>query len=479
MPLPRAAVIVLLCGARPSAAAAPKAPRNLCFGSGCAPAVSSTTVDAYPRLGSLAIGDAQAYTAPWQAWAAKHHVNIIGGNWESWEAGRHYTKESVISSVKSQSKIKSRVFQYVNLNESPFVSTASWFPTYAAKVNSMNWWLYVSGTSGARSPSSWNASWGLINMSTAAPRDPGTGLLPYEWGAKYVNDFYHLGLYSQAAVPSLDGFFLDNVMWKPRANGDWDRKGSTQSQNWPSVQHMFRNGQKTFYDELKLIWPTGAQFGNTDIESTPGADYTPIAPGVLTGALIEGAIGYSWSFDTWSGSAHVQTTYKAMQGDVLPGGYVAFGHANVTSNGADPTAFDSSGNPTAYGAAWQGMRYGLAAALMGDGYYTATSTTGYSDVRMPWFDEFDGGGALGVGYLGQPTQPPQTASWTNGVWKREFEHGIALWNPKGNGAKSVSVSGLGNLKHLTGAQNSTLNNGSSVTGTVTLQDRDGLILIRY
>jgi len=116
---------------------------------------------------------------------------------------------------------------------------------------------------------------------------------------------------------------------------------------------------------------------------------------------------------------------------------------------------------------------------MGNGYYTPTGTAGYSDATFLWFDEFDNAGA-GVGYLGQATNPWQTGPWSNGVWKREYQNGIVLWNPKGNGQKTVSLTGLGNLKHIQGSQDPTINNGASVTnGSVTLNDRDGLILLRY
>jgi hypothetical protein len=65
---------------------------------------------------------------------------------------------------------------------------------------------------------------------------------------------------------------------------------------------------------------------------------------------------------------------------------------------------------------------------------------------------------------------------------REFQYGVVLWNPKGNGARSVNVSGLVSpsghtgLKHLAGSQNPALNNGAAVSW-VTLHDRDGLILL--
>jgi hypothetical protein len=125
------------------------------------------------------------------------------------------------------------------------------------------------------------------------------------------------------------------------------------------------------------------------------------------------------------------------------------------------------------------MRYGIAACLMGNGYYTPTGTISYSSDIFLWFDEFDNAGA-GVGYLGQAVEPWQTGPWSHGVWKREYQNGIVLWNPRGNGQQTVSLSGLGNLKHIQGSQDPAVNNGASVTNSsVTLNDRDGLILLRY
>jgi hypothetical protein len=147
----------------------------------------------------------------------------------------------------------------------------------------------------------------------------------------------------------------------------------------------------------------------------------------------------------------------------------------------------SSGVPASYSPAWQGARYGIAAALMNNGYYFADNGVydEETESNRRWFDEFDNGGA-GVGYLGQPVAGaagnPQTAAWSNGVWLRQFKNGIVLWNPKGNGAKTVSVaalkstSGHTGLKHLHGKLNTALNNGQ-VVSSVTLQDRDGMILL--
>jgi Hypothetical glycosyl hydrolase family 15 len=125
--------------------------------------------------------------------------------------------------------------------------------------------------------------------------------------------------------------------------------------------------------------------------------------------------------------------------------------------------FNQWGDPTDY----QSMRYGLASCLMNDGYYSFTSSsTGYSGVV--WFDEYNAN-------LGQAVSPPPTGAWQNGVWRRDFVNGIALVNPRGNGPQTVQLGGT--FVKIKGSQDPAVNNGATVT-SVTLQDRDGIILLR-
>jgi hypothetical protein len=125
--------------------------------------------------------------------------------------------------------------------------------------------------------------------------------------------------------------------------------------------------------------------------------------------------------------------------------------------------FNQQDVPTNY----QSMRYGLASCLMNDGYYNFTSNTStYSGFY--WFDEFSAN-------LGTETSTPPTAAWQKGVWRRDFSNGIALVNPKGNGAQTVQLGGT--FVKIKGTQAPSINNGQTVT-SVTLQDRDGIILLR-
>ena len=347
-------------------------------------------------------------------------------------------------------------------------------------------------------------------MGPSATVDPATGLGPYEWAAKYVNDLFHLGQYpGTSAAPSLDGFFLDNVLIDPSmgegdsANGDWMRAGSTQAHNAATTHSAVMTGEKSFFDYLAGAWPGSLQLGNagTTFGSAASAYYsatdatlngqimagTSTLSGVMQGGDFEHVIGKTYSIEYYGGALALQQWYQAAINNFGGSKLMIFSQGNVRADGSDPLTFNPAQQPVTYSPAWQGARYGITAALMNNGYYFAD--VGEYDEETTsnrlWFDEYDNAGA-GVGYLGQPVTGsagnPQTGAWSNGVWMREFQNGVVLWNPKGNGAKTVDVStlvspsGHAGLKHIAGKQDTTVNNGAAAT-SVTLQDRDGVILL--
>jgi hypothetical protein len=402
------------------------------------------------------------------------------------------------------------VFQYVDLNEVYNSSNAAknGFPSWYNQVTARNWWLHPTTTVGTpvTDPES-SAEW-LVNMGPNVPVDPSTALGPYEWAAKYVNELFHLGQVSgTSATPSLEGFFLDNVLIDPSngmgnvANGDWLRNGTTQAHNAPTTYAAVMAGEKSFYTYLQSAWPGSVQIGNaggtfaTAVNNFYSTDATlnsqilkgssPLS-GVIQGGDFEHALGRSFSVEYWGGSLKLQQYYQTAMLNFTGPKLMLFSQGDVQANGSDPVIF-VGGVATAYSPAWQGARYGIAAALMNNGYYFADSGNYDQETvgNHRWFDEYDNAGA-GVGYLGQPVSgalgAPQTAAWSNGVWLREFKNGVVLWNPKGNGAKTVSVAGLVStsghtgLKHIAGTQDPAVNNGRAVT-SVTLNDRDGLILL--
>jgi len=467
--------------------------------------------DKFPRLGMYSIGGPQTYGSSFQAYAAKFHVVIINGGYEGWEKNRGYSKETVISGIKGQSTLSTRVFQYVDLNELANSSNTglNQFPTWYNQVNARNWWLHPSTTVGAPVMDPESAQKWLVDMAPNVPVDPATGLGPYAWGAKFLEDLFHLGQYSgTSAAPSLDGFYLDNVLIDPSngmgnyADGDWVRNGTTQAHNAASTYNAVLTGEKEFYTYLQTAWPGSIQIGNagntfgiavTNYYSATDATLnsqlmtaTSALSGVIQGGDIEHIIGRSYSIEYYGSAATMQQWYATALANFGGTKLLLFSQGNVQANGSDPVKFIGS-VPSAYSPAWQGARYGITAALMNNGYYFADNGV-YDEETVSsrrWFDEYDNGGA-GVGYLGNPVAGSlgnaQAGAWSNGVWMREFQNGVVLWNPKGNGARTVNVAGLVSpsghtgVKHINGTQDPAVNNGRAAT-SVTLQDRDGVILL--
>jgi hypothetical protein len=135
---------------------------------------------------------------------------------------------------------------------------------------------------------------------------------------------------------------------------------------------------------------------------------------------------------------------------------------------------------------YQLVRYSLGFTLMRNGWAQyAISSTGQDSVdpsntsTFPVFDEFWGGSLNTAGYLGSPASTAQGAeqssSWQQGVWRRDFENGIVLVNPTGNGTQTVSLGGT--FYHLHGTQAPSINNGAAVT-SVTIAAGDGVILLQ-
>jgi hypothetical protein len=115
---------------------------------------------------------------------------------------------------------------------------------------------------------------------------------------------------------------------------------------------------------------------------------------------------------------------------------------------------------------FQLFRYGYASCLLDDGYFCySDADKGYSAVA--WFDEFDH-------QLGAATSRPPREAWRNGVWRRDFAHGIILVNPAKEAATVELEPGFIRLQ---GRQAADVNNGEPA-GRITIQSKDGIVLRR-
>jgi hypothetical protein len=158
-------------------------------------------------------------------------------------------------------------------------------------------------------------------------------------------------------------------------------------------------------------------------------------------------MGKSWSLEKTAGWPGMMRRYLSVRDHLRPPGIVGF---NVAG---DPQDF-------------RFFRYAFGSCLLGDGYFSFTDQrAGYSSV--PWFDEYEV-------RLGKAIDPAPSAPWSNGVYRRRYEHAMVLVNPDGV-ARSVSP-GPG-WRRLKGRQAPTVNSGERAD-EISLAPRDAIVLVR-
>jgi hypothetical protein len=231
------------------------------------------------------------------------------------------------------------------------------------------------------------------------------------------------------------------------------------------------------------IWSDNAysRYGWGDGLQTSYAFMRNSLPGKSVGG---NGICISWYKNGWSGSD--------------PEGYLKMANANLVENFASLYGAINQANvdffiswnnrclhyPDPYGmprynafwdayvpSSYQRVRWGLTLSLVASMYYMAPIPDPYNNPD-PWYDEYWGGSLNQRGYLGQATGP--AVKLPSGVWRRDFDKGIALNNSTGS-TQTVSLGGT--FRRLTGTQVVTVNNGSLVS-SVTIPNQDGLILLR-
>ena len=390
--------------------------------------------DTYPRLGAYAIASPMDYyTSTYEKNLAKVQVAIIN-TYPGWGTGQKITLDTLVKQIKAINP-NTRVFNYV-LAESLQVPANIALADFESKVDSMNWWA-PSGS--AKVLSDFGHSTYILNVSTFSKKDS-SGQNFAQWFAGYAAS--SIGTPS----PALDGIFTDNVFWKPRRDADWNLDGKVDSQNDATVQGWYRAGNRMYADALKKAMPGKLQLANIADWGQTAAVLTEYK-GVFNGGVMEHIVGKSYSIESSSWASMMAHYRKSM--DALAAPKLA--------------VFQQDGDIKDYRA----MRYGLASCLMDDAYYSFNDGA-HLNYGVPWFDEFDA-------KLGAAVSKPQTTAWQSGVYRRDFEKGIVLVNPKGNGTREVTLDA--DFVKIKGTQDAKTNDGSTVR-KVTLQDRDGIILMR-
>ena len=188
----------------------------------------------------------------------------------------------------------------------------------------------------------------------------------------------------------------------------------------------------------------------------------------LNGQMFEGWPARTWDLATWkevilAGRRRIQPTTRT-HGEC--DGSQSLHHRRARRR--DYAGTGGTQNFTAVN--WQYMRYTLCTTLLNDGFYLyEDDASGYGN-SLWWFDEYDNAGQ-GRGYLGQPRGAGYSVG--SNVWRRDYDGGIALVNPD-TVAHTVTLGGT--FRKINGTQARAVNNGSLVTA-VTLQPRDGIVLL--
>jgi hypothetical protein len=401
----------------------------------CSSAAYAMDPPPYPRLGTMLFGTPSNFDDPTlQANIPKTSIALFS-YWPGWVSTNGLTFQQEMAKLKAANP-NIQLAVYSQIDSIP--QNATYAPV-VSKLNAQKWWLYQSGTSGSPVPNFWQGGGGpyLQINSTLFPAPDSNGQRYMDWFAGwYYTNFL-------TPNPALNSVYIDNVFVTPNAIGDWNLDGSSDSET--SAAHWVRLGYNSYFSALRALMPSANLIGNIGGWGGAAADLTDYQ-GKLNGGLIEGMIGFSWSPETWGGWQELMNEYRKSIG--------ALAAPNLAM-------FAMIGSPSDY----QTLRYGLASCLMDNGYFVFSSSESYND--LPWFDEYNAN-------LGVVTTSPPTAAWQNGVYRRDFQNGIALVNPKGNGTQTVKLET--SYKRISGTQAPGVNDGQTVT-SVTLQDRDGIILL--
>jgi len=380
----------------------------------------------YSRPKVAAVDYSSDSTSTRQALLAKFRFAIIGSRvgttLTSFSAGLHARNPNIKQAY------------YTAFNEIPCSTTSgSYYYPMVQLANKANYWLRTA----SGSLSQWTSYYNTCNLNiTYWGRKDSSG---WTWMQRKAQFDWNTAF---SKLPYVSYVMADNVFWRPRNTADWKRIGTNQLYTDPTLASPVRSGAMAYANALRGYNYKLQVLGNADGDLSQSEFKQK-----LSGAFYEGAIGKSWSIETWSTWAATMARYRALR-------------ANTT--GGREVFFSVYGSATDY----RTMRYGLASSLLDDGWYVYLPTSG--GLRPIWFDEYDA-------RIGTAIDPPPTSPKQNGVYMRRYSNGVVLVNPSKTSSASIYV-GTG-YKRLKGSQDPAVNNGQ-VQSTVTLGPRQGLLMVR-
>jgi hypothetical protein len=435
-------------------------------------------VPVFPRVASVWVGAPHNYNLPAYQQGMAQFDLVYLNQWETWGQGRSMSFAQACANAKAFNP-NLKIYQYMDTYSPIILPFRANNPVSDATIGANNWWLRNSYPSGAIQEYGYYQ--GLLCNQVANLPIKLNGQSFIQWFmATYSKDMYVNGVYAAQsgrpqANPSLDGFFFDNIFIAPRFSGDFNCDGTSDSKDNTAIQQLFREGLASGADAYHQAYPDKKLMGNLEFAglvfynpwNIPSPE--PTLNQKWDGGLMEGYIGLSWSAETWGTAPTMLAGAKVHQSMLIDP------YSQVVGINRLYTLTSTN---------FQDFRHGVCAALCSsDGYVAYSdagadsygSTTGFNGAAQ-WFDEYDNAGTQRY-YLGVAVDERVSVPWTQGVYRRRFANGWVLWNPKGNGTQTLSLGQtMRKIQGRSGYSDTAVNNGATVT-SVTLQARDGLVLL--
>lgn len=405
----------------------------------------------YPRTATTFLGQDELPTVDD---FARYDIVVIDNDWA------HRTPRSFFDQLRARNP-RLKLLAYVNVvDELRQLGTHEYWPN-AYKL----WRVSPSDPSVNEFPDEWLArtargtpvhEWEdriMTNLTDKSPRVNGQLYVEYavDW---IVNTVWSSGIW--------DGIYLD--VWG-------DRVWTADTDQWD----IDRDGVDETADAIYgpgNPWDLGLIIGEQRLRAAlPNAILVANGDRTLHGGLLDGRVFESF-MDQAADRDHADDLETYLASASGNGGRSPRITMTINRDREEP------GSP----AAFRKARFELVATLLQDGFW---APMGKDYGLLEYYDEMDGAG-LGRGYLGQPLEANPTlatlserresgtGSPADGVYRRDFEHGIVLINTS---AQSVTIPLERTYTKLKGTQDPLTNDGAQVD-SATIMPQDAIVLLR-
>lgn len=467
-------------------------------------------------------------------WLGRFDIALIGGNYEGWDETSTYDRGLLVDAIQQICNVAgfvpASIWQYIDYDDritnghTLNAPEESFYPT----IDNEKWLLYgapqqagtpVENFAGNGYTTNWAVAWpGTVNGVAADHGiSPGRTTSPYDGlsedfmqgAAAYFCEVYLArhssftgvvsGTISASAIsdsryypnlvgrtlndamkaPNLGAFFVDNQFFYPRDAGYYDlannyvNSATSAAAPWLARGHQhFKRRMDTLVSAAypgRTIYRVG-NFGSLLYYwQANGQSFTGLSnalQGYQDGGLLE-------LFVSSAGFAHQYGTVTAIKAYQAALDFCS-GPKQVALHGVMSSSTD-----------YQTARYTLGITLMGDGFCVLNNGS-YAASDAVWLDEFGGnpGTNTAKGWLGYRVGSRPTAAAVNGIWIAEFDHGVAICNPAGNGLRTITATQINTYlngsyaySYIQGVQDPATNPGGTFS-QATLADADGLLLLK-